>query len=285
MKQFRCSYRAVVVVVWILCGNHGISRAQTNDEVTLERLLPIHLGSAQEYSIKVAGQETLLRENPITNWVNARRAGGQLGHVFLWMDGDQPACMGAIFSFPWGGDVNNRRVVHEMHALSETQLNVERNGGEAKWNPKAGLKRQPIPNCKEPANTLGIFKIRMRQVSRRFSGHCIDQKQQRWELRMLPSPMIVYPLEKTADQHGFGAVFGMMGDVGSDLESGIVLEAVTVDNSTTWRFAPIRMTDMETHLEYERQPIWSSVRTETDTSFYDSDHIYFRFQDQTIPLE
>jgi hypothetical protein len=140
----------------------------------------------------------------------------------------------------------------------------------------------------EPIHSLARFKIRLRQVARRFSGHCVDTKNQRWELRLLPSPLMVYPINRTPDGQGFGAIVGMMGDVGSDLESGLLIEAVSSSEpgstSAQWSFAPIRMTDRETHLQLDGQPIWDSVRTETDTSFHDSSYIYFRFQDKTIPL-
>jgi hypothetical protein len=262
-------------------------------EITLEVLEPIHRQAAAEYEIytdRFHNQRLVLRETPVSQWMNPRRAGGQLGHVFVWMQGERPAAMAAIFSFPWGGVATDRRIVHELHALAPSRLYVTRSGRAARWEPKSGLSRKPLPGVKGDPTSLAAFRIRSRHVARRFSGHCVDTEGQRWELRMLPKPLLVYPIEPPNGQ-GFGAIVGMMGDVGSDLESGLIIEAVQPieqggrATDTRWSFAPIRMTDMETHLLFDDQPIWDSVRTETDTSFFDTPHVYFRFQDKTVPLE
>lgn len=261
-------------------------------EITLDMVEPIHTAAAKEYLIysdEERSKPLQLRKTPISQWINQRRSGGQLGHVFVWMDGERPAAMAAFFSFPWRGVATDRRVVHELHALAPGKLEVTRNGGDARWQPQAGLSRQPIPGVNAAADSLARFKIRSRQVARRFTGYCVDPEKQRWELRLLPTPLLVYPINQSDGVRGYGAVIGMMGDAGSDLESGLVIEATTSsdgsDRNPQWSFAPIRMTDMETHLLFDNKPIWESVRTAKDTRFYDADHVYFRFQDQTVPLD
>lgn len=257
-------------------------------KVTLETLFPIHRSAAEEYTLRAGDKSSeplKLVPTPITQWTNIRRAGGQLGHVFVWMDGEEPAAIAALFSFPWRGDLMQRRVVHELHALSPEKLSVQRSYPGTLWQPTAGLKRQPLPGVKANASTQPRFKIVARQVMRRLSGYCVDREGERWELRVLPTPLLVYRIDRPSER-GFGAVIGMMGDVGSDLESGCVIEATTPEGSkkTQWAFAPIRMTDMETHLSFDKQLIWESVRTAADTAFHDADKVYFRFQDRTIPF-
>ena len=262
--------------------------ADANATVTLETLLPIHREAAEEYELSIDGRSdrpVRLSPTPISQWTNIRRAGGQLGHVFVWMDGDEPAAMGAIFSFPWGGEILQRRVVHELHALSPTKLTVTRKAAGTVWKPTAGLTRRPLPGVVAEVSNAARFKIQSRQISRQFSGYCVDAEGNRWELRVLPTPLMAYPIDRD-DHTGFGAIVGMMGDVGSDLESGCIIEGTKDIKSgkPKWQFAPIRMTDMETHLSFNRKPIWDSVRTQTDTSFYDSEKIYFRFQDKTVAM-
>lgn len=269
------------------------TKLEPSVEVTLELVEPIHLDAAKEYTIYADENRTkqlTLRESAVSQWVNPRRSGGQLGHVFVWMDGETPAAMAAIFSFPWRGVATDRRIVHEFHALAPSRLRVTRQNQEARWQPKSGLHRKPIPSVAGAADSLARFKIQLRQVARRFSGHCIDPKNQRWELRLLPTPLLVYPINKTRNLRGFGAILGMMGDAGSDLESGLLIEAIPDESKTggrvtQWSFAPLRMTDMETHLLLDKEPIWDSIRTETDTRFHDSSHCYFRFQDKTVALQ
>ena len=184
--------------------------------------------------------------------------------------------------------MTDRRIVHELHALAPSTLYVERGKQNAEWQPKSGLPRKPIPGVSDGANSFARFKIRLRQVARRFSGHCVDSKDHRWQLRLLPSPLLTYPIKRRDGEEGFGALIGFMGDVGSDLESGLLIEAVSSGGpgsaQTEWSFAPIRMTDMETYLNLDGQPFWESVRTDTDTRFHDAPHVYFRFQDKTVPL-
>ncbi|MFK8114357.1 MAG: hypothetical protein AB8B91_19300 [Rubripirellula sp.] len=273
---------------WLLLPMHLPLVAQEPDEkveITSESLLPIHLESAKSYVITSKGspQALVLREQPLFGWTNERRAGGQLGHVFLWMDGERPAALAGIFSFPWGGKVTNRRVVHEMHALAPKKLNVIRDGRPGKWQPKSGLERRPIPAKVDAVSNANQMKFQLRRLARRFTGHCVDPDGKRWELRGLPQPLISYPI----GEDGVGALIAMMGDVGSDLESGILIECVGQEggSATTWSYAPIRMTDMETHLFFDGQPTWESVRTDTDTHLHDSNHVYFRFQDQTVPMQ
>jgi hypothetical protein len=271
-------------------GQHPAgSLADSGTKVTLDTLLYLHRSAAEEYEIAIDGQRDRplsLQSVPISQWTNIRRAGGQLGHVFVWMDGEEPAAMAAIFSFPWGGDELQRRVVHELHALSPSKLNVERNAPGVVWKPEAGLKRLPLPSVTDPLSTRARFKIQVRHIARRFGGHCIARNGQRWALRVLPTPLMVYPIERDG-RSGFGAILGMMGDVGSDLESGAIVEATAGPNGKDlrWEFAPVRMTDMETYLTFDSQPIWESMRSQTDTIFHDTPKVYFRFQGTTVPFE
>lgn len=271
----------------LLVLGRGISLGQ-EEEVTSDSLLPIHLEAAREYEVSLEGKpdaKVRLREQPVTQWTNMRRSGGQIGHVFLWMDQESPVAIGGIFSFPWRGVISDRRVVHELHALSPTKLNVSRNGKTARWQPKSGLKRIAIPNMNSPTITTR-FPIQARQLARRFSGHCLDTQGVKWQLRMLPRPCLIYPIQH-GEEEGMGAVFGMMGDVGSDLESGVIIEAIGIgaDQPSKWQFAPIRLTDMETYLRFDDQTIWKSVRTSTDTAFFDTPNTYFRFQDKTVSID
>ena len=88
-----------------------------------------------------------LREQPLTQWTNERRSGGQIGHVFVWMAGETPVAMAAIFSFPWRGVMTDRRVVHELHALAPQQLNVARGDRPARVAAEIGTGANRDPRC------------------------------------------------------------------------------------------------------------------------------------------
>ena len=132
---------ALVCCVPSLAQSSGQTEPPADVEVTLDLLEPIHLAAAKEYvifAVENRAEKLTLRETPITQWVNQRRAGGQLGHVFVWMNGERPAAIAGIFSFPWRGVVTDRRVVHEFHALAPARLEVTRKGRRSRWQPKAG---------------------------------------------------------------------------------------------------------------------------------------------------
>ncbi|MCC9603553.1 hypothetical protein LOC67_23640 [Stieleria sp. JC731] len=255
--------------------------------ITLDRLLPIHLDAARTYSFELEGQsdsKIALRETPLSQWTNSRRNSGQLGHVFVWQQSQEPVAIAAIFSFPWQNDPYQRRVVHEMHALSPIRLDVSRSDEGTLWKPQSPLDRQTLPAVTIPVPTETRFRLAVRQISRRFSGYCLEPSGKRWELRVLPTPLLLYPISRDG-QSGFGAILGMMGDLGNDLECGIIVEAIQENSSaTSWKFAPIRMTDKETYLLFDKMEVWKNVRSATNTSWRDSDDLYFRFQDKTVPI-
>ncbi|OYP36428.1 hypothetical protein CGZ80_08990 [Rhodopirellula sp. MGV] len=279
-----------MILLWgCLCwdAEHSQSQDTPPSSITLERLLPIHKESAEAYSFVLEGQPKTtikLQPTPVSQWTNTRRNSGQLGHVFVWNVGKEPVAIAAIYSFPWQGDASQRRVVHELHALAPTLLQVSRSDSGTLWNPRSPATRINLSGIITSAPTERRFNLALRQIARRFEGYCLEPSGKRWELRLLPTPLMIYPITR-GEQSGFGALVGMMGDLGNDLECGLIVEALQ-DSSTAWQwsFSPIRMTDKETYLQFDGSEIWKNVRSVTNTSWRDSDDLYFRFQDKTVPL-
>src|SRR5262245_65005011 len=85
-----------------------------------KRMLPIYLKEAQAYSIGVASAPKTpleLKPEPVFEWSNPTRNGGQQGVLFLWLRDGRPAAIGCPFSSPDQGFAGARRVEHEFHAL------------------------------------------------------------------------------------------------------------------------------------------------------------------------
>src|SRR5690349_14940780 len=81
--------------------------AQKPPQKKAKRLLALHTADAKEYTIYRDAQrrEKLeLREEPVYNWTNVIRSGGQTGSVFVWTYKGRPEVVGSIFSQP--GDEN-----------------------------------------------------------------------------------------------------------------------------------------------------------------------------------
>ena len=62
-------------------------------------MLPIYLKEAEEYSLAVesAPNKSLeLKKEPVFEWSNPVRSGGQYGAVFLWLRNGRPAALGCV---------------------------------------------------------------------------------------------------------------------------------------------------------------------------------------------
>ncbi len=245
--------------------------------ISAEAMFPIHQEAAKDYKIYTTERrdETLqLNEQPLFVWTNPRRARGQVGHLFVWMDGKYPAVVGTFFSFPWQGNPAQQRLVHELHALAESQIFPVNDNAVQKWAPKAGTDFFPLPVLEDVPETASRRLLRLRQLARSFGAHTVDRDGNRWDLRLLGKELMTYD-----GPERMGAMFAMLGDVGADPELLLLIEAKRHDGDWQWRFAPIRMTDQEIFLNSGGQEVWASVRSETNTIFYNDDHTYFRFQD------
>ena len=70
------------------------------------------------------------------------------------------------------------------------------------WGPQTGLARAELPDAGEPAATPGARLIQMRRLAQEFVGHSVDLDRNRYELRLLPTPLYRYPPAKTGVDFG-----------------------------------------------------------------------------------
>src|SRR5215469_4151698 len=170
------------------------------DDSLSKKMLPIYVKEAAEYSMAVESapkQELELKKEPIFEWSNPVGQGLHQGVIFLWLRDRRPAALGGIFSHPapgWKG----RKVLHEFLALDSDRLLVRRPSGALnEWKPQAGLARKEFPDAGTPAATRGARLVQMRRLARQFTGHSTDNERERWELRLLPTPLYRYPEAKS----------------------------------------------------------------------------------------
>src|SRR4051812_27836637 len=122
-----------------------------------KKMLPIYLKEAEAYALAVesAPKKALeLKREPVFEWSNPNRNGGQQGVVFLWLRDGRPAAVGCIFSSPETvvKAPGARRIEHELHALDPEQLVVARDALN-QWKPQEGVARQELPGAPAPADT------------------------------------------------------------------------------------------------------------------------------------
>ena len=240
--------------------------------------MSVHLDAARQYRLYVddSRQRTLaLNEVPLFVWTNPRRAGGQVGHLFVWMNGEFPGAVATFFSFPWAGDHTRQRLVHELHSLMQTRLVSANDAATQEWKPTSGIRFYPLNSRSATPDDLARRRLRIRQLSRLFQAHTIDQQQQRWPLEINSRELLAYGSEDRT-----GAMFAMLGDAGADPELLLLIEAKREGKDWNWRYAPVRMTDQEIYLSIDRREVWTSIHDEATTRFYNADHTYFRFLDR-----
>src|SRR5262249_10992039 len=92
------------------------------DDGLAQKMLPTYQKEAGDDSTAVesAPKKALeLKREPVFEWSNPNRNGGQQGVVFLWLRDGRPAAAGCIFSSPETvvKSPGARRIEHEFHAL------------------------------------------------------------------------------------------------------------------------------------------------------------------------
>jgi hypothetical protein len=112
----------------------------------------------------------------------------------------------------------------------------------------------------------------MRQIARRFSGHTIDFQENRWELRLITTPLYEYEVKKregadaatprettgqreeqpAPDALG-GAVFALC--QGTDTEIVLLIEARMVDGRPQYQYADATFTDYQAHLSLDEEEL------------------------------
>ena len=173
-------------------GPDGDSASEQAARSKRERLMEIYSNDAAGYTIHrdASRKERVeLQREPVYVWTNPVREGGQDGVVFVWTCRGRSEVLGTFFSFPATGE---RKLYHEFHSLSLSVLDVNRVGSQT-WTPEApGIELTPIADAPEPARSPPQRLAQMRALIHDFSASTKDDKERRWELRLLPQPLYRY---------------------------------------------------------------------------------------------
>jgi hypothetical protein len=215
--------------------------------------VPLFQRHAGEYVIRVgqdAKVESGLLPEPVLRWWQPVR-GGDDGALYLWVREGRPVAALTFFTFKWPN--GTRSISHEQHSLAHEPIEAKWRGNLVWHTSQPGLSFKPVPGAPVPA---GIAAARLRQMLalvRDFSAHTIDNKGSKWPLRPLIKPL--YRYEGKTD----GALFAVV--QGTDPEAFVILEARTEGDDAHWEFAAARFTDLEIHIRYKSQEVFSGPST------------------------
>jgi hypothetical protein len=250
-----------------------------------ERTIGLYRSEAKGYAIyrdAARLEEVKLSPEPVYVWTNPTSNGGQEGAVFLWTYRGRAEAIATIFVQPPTG---RREIIHELHSLSLSVLDVSREGAHT-WTPEAsGINLTPIPGSPAPASSPAARHVQMRSVTRGFSGNTIDRNDKRSELRLLPQPF--YRYESTDPQVVDGAVFAFVSSAGTDPEAILVIEArrPSPGADPVWQSGYARFTDHRLWLRHKGAEVFTAPLIEFNTGREDVKHRYRLFTDRKIDDE
>jgi hypothetical protein len=259
-------------------GNAG-----TAAKARREKLLELHTREAAGYTIyrdSSRKEPVTLRTEPVYSWTNPVRSNGQDGDVYVWTHRGRAEAIATFFSYPATGP---RSLNHELHSLSLSVLDVTRAGNHT-WTPQApGITLADIPGAPRPARSAALRLAQMRALTREFTGRTEDDKQMRWELRMLPRPL--YRYESTDPAVLDGAVFAFVSTAGTDPEVILVIEARRPSPTAepVWQYAVARFTDLNVWVRLKGKEVFSGPLIPHDSPQQDPQHRYRSFRDRGIP--
>jgi len=244
-----------------------------NVAVLEQRLREINLAEARTWQIYLNSAHRTkaeFNERPVYLWTNPTKGSGQYGSVFIWTSEGRPAAIGSFFGHPIAqGTTERRRMVHEFHALAQTQLFPVCGDGDGQiWQPEAAISLHPLPETQAVDASPLKRLLTMRNIGRAFGGYTVDWRKQRWELRLLPQPLFRY--EKPPADIIDGALLAFVTDAGTDPEVLLLLEA---RKEGGWHYAVMRFSDSSVYVQHAGEEVFKSVRG-VDKERYNADHTY-----------
>jgi hypothetical protein len=257
------------------------------DDGLAKKMMPIYRKEIAEYSLAVESapkKELELTKEPVFEWSNPVGQGLHQGVIFLWLRDGRPAALGGIFSHPapgWKG----RKILHECLALDCDKLLVRRPSGALnEWKPQAGLARKELPDAETPAATRGARLVQMRRLAQQFTGHSTDNERERWELRLLPTPLYRYPEAKSGVFDG--ALFALTSSAGTDPEVLLLIEARQEGGKTRWEYACGRFGVISMYVQHNGKEVWSSILNgRSDVWSHDRLYLYRIYPEKIVTPE
>jgi hypothetical protein len=255
----------------------------TPEQALIDRLHALNLTEARKWEMFTDQSEKTkaeLVERPVYLWTNPLpRFGFQYCSVFVWLHEGRPLVVGSIFAHPI--EPGRRRLVHEFHALAPSVISAHCHDEQANdWVPKAALALRPLPGAPAPEKSATRRLIQIRSLAREFSGHTIDHRKERWELRLLGQPLYRYegPSDKPRGEIIDGALLALVTDAGTDPEVLLLLEA----REDGWHYALLRFCDASAWVSHKGKEVWTAVRDTENVQLHNPDHTYQVFQKQII---
>jgi hypothetical protein len=155
------------------------------------------------------------------------------GDVFVWTKDGRPEVIASI-TCVFGP---RNRMETEIHSLSTGRPVMDWNGRRM-WQPESpGVELKPVPGAPKPAATPAARLQQMKMIASQFSLKA-DYGSQKWDLRVLRSPLYRYQSDKQEVLDG--ALFAYAQGETTDPEAFLVLEARGGKEKAEWQYDLVR---------------------------------------------
>lgn len=264
----------VVILFWLVLPDWSAPAQDSSskqDDETAKKVRQHWLNLSRTYAeaftlaeIEDGAKPFQLYEKPIFLHTQSVR-GDDIGAVHLWLTEDKrPAGVGAVFA--WSNSETSRMVTYEFHSLVQQPISLSLSG-RAQWTcPTRGFEWKEFPRgTPPPAKKTLQQRLQVKQLARQFTANTTTDKNQRWELRLVPTPIYEYQAKSSGVRHG--AMFAFC--QGTDTELLLLLEAFgkpagdsNGPASQNWRYALVPFTDYKARAEFQGEEIWESPEGE-----------------------
>lgn len=245
----------VLLLAVVLCGQAESveDSAKQTDESHWSVLAREHV---EGYSLTPAAEGSDSKytrvEQPVSQHVQ-NVTGSAVGSVYIWKDQTgRPVAICDVF-FLLGS--TGYHLSDEWHSLTSDSMRARRDDG-IRWQPaEPGLFWKEIPEAPVPGDSPERRLLQLRQLSRRFTGHVIDKKQARYELRMLTTP--IYQYEVQGGESLSGGLFAFCQT--NDPEMLLVIEARKVKDGYRWMYSPAEFSNLDQYLVLDGTEVWKAA--------------------------
>jgi hypothetical protein len=270
----RPSLLAAMLFLGPVCSTLGAEPPESGNKAAWQSR---YRQAADEYALYRDSTKLDLQSEPVYRWSHAAREGGTGGSIYVWTHEGCAEAVACFWRMRWAD--GHATLGHELHSLSPTVLGVVREGADL-WKPTAPFERTVFDDAPAPASKPATRLAQMRSLAADFSGHSSNPQGNRWELRMLTTP--VYRYQSNDPDVLDGALFAMVCTVGTDPEAFLLVEARRTKEGPRWQFGVARFSHLDLFVNYHGHEVWRAVRGQNDTFAQNPTQTYRSFH---VPID
>jgi hypothetical protein len=215
-----------------------------------------HIAECEVFPTDDPPKPFTLHPQPVFHHIQSTR-GKSVGSVFLFVDsGGRPAAVGDVFLFP---KEKQHQLYNEWHSLADVPLTVRWSGSPLMASGRPGISWSAVPESPAAAAKRPARERQLREIARRFSGHLINREKDKYELRLLTTPLYQYHADDdAAGEAKFlgGGLFALCQE--TDPEIFLLIEARRGEAGPAWYYAAAEFSNLSLFLALDGKRVWSA---------------------------